>query len=174
MRLWIFGPPGSGKSTLARSLAEALDIPAHHLDDHFFQPNWVIVESETFVARVRSLMDGEAWILDGNYSHAAPLLCQRATAALWLDFPFRITYPRVLKRTITRLLSQEEICNGNHESLAKIFSRDGMPTYALLKHRRNQRRFAEFWEHFNHKKERLTDHKRVYSDAMRFVNECRR
>ena len=41
-RILILGSPGTGKSTLSRELSHILQLPVYHLDQLFFEANWVI------------------------------------------------------------------------------------------------------------------------------------
>ena len=171
MRLWIFGAPGSGKSVLARLLADARGVPFCHLDDLFWRPDWVIAPEADFLHNTRAIAETESWIIDGNCSASAPILSERASAVLWLDLPFRVTYSRVLRRTIARCLDRADICNGNRETIRRALSRQGMPAYALLNHKRNRRRYEEFWKGFPRAKRRVIHARAVRDDAERFCNE---
>lgn len=157
MRIWIIGSPGSGKSTLARALAGALDLPFIELDALYWLPAWKVCETSEFVDRVRAAIESEYWVVDGNYKSVAPLLIEKAEMLFWLDLPLRRTYPRVIKRTFSRLLSGEELWNGNHEPLANLLSKDGMLWYSLAKHQKNHARFRSFWHEFPGRKVRLTN-----------------
>lgn len=161
MKIWMIGAPGSGKTTVARGLSRELGIPAYELDHLFWLPGWRIAPREDLVAGVARLVAQEGWIIDGNYPAAAPLLNDTADLLLWFDLPFPLTYWRVLSRTAQRLVRGEEVCNGNRETLRNLFHRDGMPAYALLKHRRNQARYRGFWDAFPRQKLRLTRPRQV-------------
>jgi len=65
-------------------------------------------------------------VADGNYSRARSLLWPRASAVVWLNYPFRIVLARALRRTVVRGVTREELWSGNRESLRLAFlSRQG-------------------------------------------------
>src|SRR6516225_379561 len=95
-RIVILGPCGAGKSTLARRIGERLGLPVVHLDRFFWNPGWVQTEEATFRARVEKAAEGDAWVMDGNYTNPAPInhRLSRAHAVIWLDLPRHIYFPR--------------------------------------------------------------------------------
>jgi adenylate kinase family enzyme len=99
-RILILGPCGAGKSTLARVIGERLGLPVVHLDRFFWNPGWVQTEHSTFRDRVTEAAGGGAWVMDGNYTDSLDVRLPRADAVIWLDFPRRIYFPRVLWRMI--------------------------------------------------------------------------
>lgn len=156
MKVWVIGAPGAGKTTIARRLGRDFGVPVHELDALFWRPGWQIAPRDAFVAGVAAVTAGTAWVVDGNYAAAAPLLTAAADLLLWLDLPFPRTYWRVLTRTARRLLTRDELWNGNRESLRIALGADGLPAYALLKHGRNRERFAGYWQAFAGAKVRVT------------------
>ena len=73
-RILIIGCSGSGKSTLARALGEKLDIPVVHLDQLWWKEGWENVTREEFDSRLAMAMNGDQWIIDGNYSRTIGLI----------------------------------------------------------------------------------------------------
>jgi adenylate kinase family enzyme len=170
MKVWIVGSPGSGKSVIGRQLAERLRTVHHELDTDYWMADWVIRPREEFEQLVSEAAASCAWVIDGNYVAAAPILSQKADILLWIDLPFFITYPRVLRRTWERITTQQEIWHGNRESWQNTLNKDGMPCYALFKHRRNQERIRRYWDSFVGPKKRLTRPRHVLQDAIEGVN----
>ena len=99
-RIMIVGPPGSGKSTLARDLGAVLDLPVIHLDAHYWLPGWVEPPLDVWRERVRQLVLGETWILDGNYSDTFDLRLAVADTIVFLDLPRHICLTRVIARSL--------------------------------------------------------------------------
>ncbi|MEA2639656.1 MAG: hypothetical protein QOF51_1050 [Chloroflexota bacterium] len=99
-RVLVLGPSGAGKSTLARQLGELLDLPVCHLDQLFWLPGWVEAPREVFDERLAEVIAGNAWVIDGNYSRVLEARLARADTAIYLDFPRRLCYYRVVKRLI--------------------------------------------------------------------------
>jgi adenylate kinase family enzyme len=97
-RVLVMGPPGSGKSTLALQLGRQLGIQVVHLDALHFLPGWIEVKPEVEEGRLREIVAGEQWIIDGNYSRMLDIRLPRADTVILLDFPLSVCYWRVLKR----------------------------------------------------------------------------
>src|SRR5437867_3125600 len=114
-RIAVYGPSGSGKTTLARNIGAALGLPVIELDAVFHQPNWTPTPDDEFRAKIGALLDSysDGWVADGNYGMVRPLILSRADAVLRLRLPFRVVYPRLLRRTLTRAWRKEELWNTN-------------------------------------------------------------
>jgi adenylate kinase family enzyme len=99
-RVLILGPSGAGKSTLARRIGARLGLPVVHLDVFNWNPGWVQTEAGLFRQRVAEAAAREAWVMDGNYIAHLDLRLPRAEAAIWLDLPRYIYFPRAVWRSI--------------------------------------------------------------------------
>ena len=101
-RIAIFGSPGSGKSTLARQLSALTGLPAVHLDQHYFNPGWVIKETGEFRAALRERVATDGWITDGNYlTESIPAgRLDRADTLILLNVPRWRCLGRVLRRSL--------------------------------------------------------------------------
>jgi adenylate kinase family enzyme len=99
-RIMIVGPAGSGKSTLARDLGTVLDLPVIHLDAHYWLPGWMEPQLDVWRERVRQLVLGETWIIDGNYSDTFDLRLTVADTIVFLDVPRHICLSRVIVRSL--------------------------------------------------------------------------
>lgn len=143
-RLIVIGTSGSGKTTLAKALAALLDSPFVELDALHWDPHWTPAPPETFRARVAAATAGERWIVDGGYSAVRDLLWPRADTLIWLDYPIRVNLWRLLLRARHRIVSREELWNGNRESFRLNFlSRDSLFIWVLKTHRRRRREYAQ-------------------------------
>jgi adenylate kinase family enzyme len=108
-RILILGPSGAGKSTLARLIGERLGVPVVHLDRFFWNPGWVQTDVPAFREQVAEAVKGDTWVMDGNYTdQSLDLRLPRADAVIWLDFPRRIYFPRVLRRMLVNYGSARE------------------------------------------------------------------
>ena len=91
-----------------------------------------------------------AWVIDGSYqSKIGQLVLASADVVVWLDLPMRVWLPRLVRRTIRRARSGEELWSGNRESLRKAFlSRDSLILFTLRHFRARRRtypvRFADY------------------------------
>jgi len=97
-RVAIIGPGGAGKSWLARELGRRLDLPVFHLDDLFWKPGWVESDRDEWAALNRELVQGERWILDGNYGGTMEIRLEAADTIVFLDPPTLLCIWRVLRR----------------------------------------------------------------------------
>jgi len=97
-RIAIVGCPGSGKSTLARQLAEKTGHPLIHLDYHYWQPGWVPAPRDEFIAKMERWVQGERWIIDGNYKGTMELRFAAADLAIYLDPPPLLCVWRAVRR----------------------------------------------------------------------------
>ncbi|HEX5417829.1 MAG TPA: adenylate kinase, partial [Chloroflexota bacterium] len=94
-----------------------------------------------FRARVAQALAADRWVADGNYSAARDLVWGTADTLIWLDYPLRVILPRLLRRTIRRGVTGEELWNGNRERLTFLFTRDSLILWALQTHPRYRREF---------------------------------
>ena len=138
-RISVIGTSGSGKSRFADKLARILHIPHVELDALHWEADWVPAHREVFRSRVREAVGAESWVVDGNYSKSArDLVWGRADTIVWLDFSFTVTIGRLLRRTIYRLVTGEECCNGNRERLGLALSKDSVILWALQSYKRHR------------------------------------
>ncbi|MBN1260263.1 MAG: adenylate kinase [Anaerolineae bacterium] len=141
-RINVVGVTGSGKTTMARRLSAALQIPHIELDALYWAPNWEPAPVEVFRARVADVLQGDAWVIDGNYSLARDLTWQRVDTVVWLDYRLALIMVRLLHRTLRRSLAHEELWNENYENLSRaLLSRDSILLYALQSFSRRRRTY---------------------------------
>jgi adenylate kinase family enzyme len=97
-RIAIVGSGGSGKSVMASQLGSLLGIPVVHLDAVFWRPGWVETPRAEWRETVQQLVQGDSWIMDGNYSGTFDLRFQSADTIIFLDMPRTLCEWRVIKR----------------------------------------------------------------------------
>lgn len=127
----IVGVPGAGKTTVGRQLARALGVPFVELDQIFHQPGWHELPLDEFRARVAEAVAGGRWVVDGNYSAVRDLAWARADTVVWLDLPRWLIMRRVVARTLRRVVTREELWNGNREPLGNLYRVD--PTKNIIR-----------------------------------------
>lgn len=98
-RILIVGCCGAGKSTIARKLKACLGLPVIHLDQHYHLPNWEEPSTEVWRNRVSQLVNGERWIMDGNYGGSLDIRLPVADTVIFMDYPTSTCLWRVLTRT---------------------------------------------------------------------------
>ncbi|MDB5033664.1 MAG: topology modulation protein [Chlorobi bacterium] len=141
-RVVVIGSSGAGKSTLAASLAGALGSHHMELDALHWKPNWVPSPIEEFRERVGLAAAGDRWVADGNYGGVRDVLWARATAIIWLNYSFPVTFSRVVRRTFHRAITRQELYSGNRESLlTAFFSRESILLWVITTFRRRRREF---------------------------------
>lgn len=94
----IIGCCGSGKSTLARALSSIVNLPIVHLDQCYWQPNWVEMEKKKWTSMVKEIANRPEWIIDGNYGSSLDIRVQKADTVIYLDFPTVSCLWRITKR----------------------------------------------------------------------------
>jgi adenylate kinase family enzyme len=114
-RVSVIGPSGSGKSTLARTLAQQLDATWLELDSIYHQADWTPLPVEEYQRRIAEFVQGERWVVDGNYSEIQDLVWEAADTVEWIDLPRRTIFPWLVRRTLRRVGRGEELWNGNRE-----------------------------------------------------------
>lgn len=113
----MIGTTGSGKSTLAQQLARNIDVSFIELDRLHWEPKWAEAPDGVLRSRTELATRPPAWVVAGNYSVVRDIVWPRAEAAVWLDYPLRTVFWRLLTRTLRRWWTQEELWNGNVEPL---------------------------------------------------------
>jgi adenylate kinase family enzyme len=145
-RIHIVGTAGSGKTYLAQELSTRLGIPHIELDALFWRSGWQESENEDFRGRVREALSGEAWVVDGNYSRVRDIVWKQVELVVWLDYSLWVCFWRVLLRSIGRIISREELWNGNRESFSDVFfSKDSIVLYSFQAHARLRKRYADLF-----------------------------
>ena len=117
----MVGPSGSGKTTLATALADACGLPHTELDALWWDPGWTEVGAEEFRRRLAPVVAGDRWVLCGNFFTvgARDVAWPRADTIVWVDLAKWRTITRIIRRTIRRSRSGEELWagTGNRERL---------------------------------------------------------
>ncbi|MEU5552996.1 adenylate kinase [Micromonospora sp. NPDC047793] len=139
-RILVYGVHGSGKSTLAQHLAHRLGLPWHPVDDLLWEPGWVEVPVAVQRSRIEAICRKERWILDGAYHGWRDVPLARADLVIGLDYPRWLSFRWLLRRTLDRLRTREEICNGNRESLGSVLSSESVLVWHLTGYARERAR----------------------------------
>jgi adenylate kinase family enzyme len=142
-RIVVIGTSGSGKTTVADRIAIELGIKNIELDSIHWLPNWTELPDEDFRTRMKKETEEKAWVIDGNYKVVRNIIWGKADTLVWLDLPFRVVFWRVLKRTLRRIWTGEELWNGNVEGLSALFGWNSMPVWVIRTYWRRKREYQE-------------------------------
>jgi adenylate kinase family enzyme len=143
-RIVVVGTTSSGKSTLAKRLAEKIGGDFIELDALYWEPNWVGAELKVFRERVETATSSQVWLVAGNYRGVRDLIWSNAQAVIWLDYSLPILFWRLLKRTVKRWITQEELWNGNRETFwwhFKIWSEESLFHWLFKTYWRRKREY---------------------------------
>jgi len=139
----IASASGCGKTTVGRALAKRLEVPFVELDELNHGPGWTEATAEELRARVAPIVATDGWVIDGGYrGKLGDLVLTAADTVVWLDLPRRQWLPRLVRRTIVRIVSRQELWGGNRESVRNaLVGRDALIPYALRGYRARRRRY---------------------------------
>ncbi len=85
-KIIILGCPGSGKSTFARKLHCRTNIPLIHLDNLWWNADRTHITREEFDRKLMAILQGDQWIIDGDYSRTYELRFRFCDTVIFLDF----------------------------------------------------------------------------------------
>jgi adenylate kinase family enzyme len=105
-RVLVIGMAGSGKSTFSRTLSAKTGLPVIHLDVHYWKPGWVKPSEDAWRETQRSLLGGDAWIVDGNDLQTLELRLERADTVVLLDTPWWTCASRAFMRGLLKPIGE--------------------------------------------------------------------
>jgi adenylate kinase family enzyme len=132
---------GNGKTTFGRALAARLGVQFVETDALNHGPDWTEATADELRAKVAPIVEQQSWVIDGAYmGKLGNLVVGKADTVVWLDLPMRVWLPRLLRRTVRRVVSREELWNGNRETFRNSFlSRESVIYFALRNNWRRRR-----------------------------------
>ena len=123
----VVGCSGSGKTTVAQQIADRLEIEHIELDDLAQQPGWKLRPAEEFRSDLQRRLSGaeQGWVTCGHYERlAGSMHLEQANKIVWIDLPRSTVMARVIRRTIRRVITREELWNGNKEPWTNLYHWD--------------------------------------------------
>jgi len=152
-KIAIVGVSGSGKSTLAKKLAQKYNVECIELDSLFMNGDWVETEVAEFRDRVTRRLDGlPGYIIDGNYGKVRDITWDSCDTIIWLNYSRLLTMKRVILRTIKRVVTNQELWNGNRESFRKSFlSRDSIILWSWNTYERRRIEYSRLQKQYEEK-----------------------
>ena len=79
-------------------MGERLGLPIIHLDAYYWRSRWQETDAERWQQLQQKLVQGERWIIDGNYGNTMDVRLTAADTIIWLDFNRYLCLWRVFKR----------------------------------------------------------------------------
>jgi len=79
-------------------MGRKLSLPIIHLDRHYWNPGWQETPPEEWEQKVKDLISGERWVMDGNYTSTLAMRSQAADSIIFIDVPRRVSYLRIFLR----------------------------------------------------------------------------
>jgi adenylate kinase family enzyme len=103
-RTVVIGNSGSGKSTLAEAMANLAHIPVIDLDLlHWEEGGYGSKRNENVARRmVLEVSNQPRWLIEGAFGWLAEVAIPKATALIWLDFPWSLCRAGLLARGLRR------------------------------------------------------------------------
>jgi adenylate kinase family enzyme len=143
-RFVIIGTSGSGKTTLARELAAKLSLCHVEMDALHWEENWRSTPADVLREKMSNALNGDKWVVDGNYSVVRDMVWGQCDTIIWLDYSFPLTVWRVTRRTFGRVFGRKELWNGNRETFRKAFlSKESIILWAINTYQRRKRELPE-------------------------------
>ncbi len=129
-RVLVVAMSGAGKTTAARRLSERAGMPFFEMDALSIGPGWSSPVS--LEADLAEILDRPRWVIDSwGPVEQRDALWAAADTVVWLDYPRRVVWPRLLRRSLRRSWTREPIFGGNVETWALWLSRDHPVWHAL-------------------------------------------
>ncbi len=126
-RVLLHGVTGSGKSTAALALGKELGLPVHLTDEEFgWLPNWVQRPADDMRRLAGAAASEPEWVFDTAYGAFRDLVEPHADVIVGLDYPRWLSLARLMRRTLSRIVTRQEMCNGNTENWRAIFSSESI------------------------------------------------
>lgn len=156
-RVVVVGNCGTGKTYVARRLADLLAVPYVCNDAVIWGPNWTPTPRPLRLERFEALTRGPGWTYDGNVGSLTDpedlLILRRADTLVWLDLPRWAGGWQLLRRSVRRVWTREELWHGNRETFRGMFlSRDSILWWAWRLYGLRRRQYSAIaadpaWSH---------------------------
>jgi len=145
----IIGSSGAGKTTLAKALSSKLNIPHTELDSIFHLKDWQPLDNDEFKARVGSITKESSWIICGNYFNklGGENYLSKADTVIWCDYSFLLVFSRLLRRTLKRILTKQELWNENREGfIVNFFTKESVLLWMMREWNQQKQRYGKIFQ----------------------------
>ncbi len=135
-KIIVLGCSGSGKSTLAKRLHACTGLPLIHLDNIWWKADRTHISRDEFDRQLAVLLQGEKWIIDGDYSRTYETRFRSCDTIIFLDYSEKECMNGIMNRVGTR---RTDIPWAEHQidpelaELVKNYNRNNRPVlYSLI------------------------------------------
>ena len=94
----VIGCPGSGKSVFSAALSLRTGLPLCHLDMLYWNPDRTTVSRDVFDGRLKTILEDDRWIIDGNYKRTMETRMMAADTVFFLDYPTEVCLEGIRER----------------------------------------------------------------------------
>jgi adenylate kinase family enzyme len=146
LRVLVIGTSGSGKSTFAERLAARTGAAYVELDLINWAPGWHdrhLEEPAAFLDDVDAATRGARWVVSGGYSMTRPILLPRLTDLVWLDLPRWQVMRQVIRRSVQRAASGDDVFPGCREDWPRLLTAEHPIRWAWSTHRSGRVKFGK-------------------------------
>jgi len=145
-RVSVIGNTGSGKTTVSRAIAERLGVPCVELDELHWGPNWTEASADELIAKLSPIVAQDGWVIDGMYFRKiGGLVLRRADTVVWVDPPWLVTFARLLRRSLSRVIRRTRLYNGNRETFWNLFHPQNSLLLFAIRTGRRRRELLSVW-----------------------------
>lgn len=108
-------------------------MPYFATDPFYWEANWKPASPERVREQLRSVLERQSWVLDGNFDDERALLWPRADCIIWLDYALPVILSRVIWRNLGWAISGKATWSGNRMSFQRALSgiRHSFRSYSL-------------------------------------------
>ena len=99
-KVLVIGSGGAGKSTFASTLSSRTGLPLIHLDALYWRPGWIEPPAAEWDQTIEHLLEGDAWIMDGNYGRTLERRLTACDTVIFLDLPRLLCLQRIIRRRL--------------------------------------------------------------------------
>jgi adenylate kinase family enzyme len=118
-KILIVGAPGVGKSFLSKKIGNDLNVPVHHLDKMFWQPNWVASDQSVFEEKISNILSQDRFIMEGTYMSTFKKRISHADIVVLVETRVLRRFYRIISRTLKSAgKSRDDLAEGCVEKLS--------------------------------------------------------
>lgn len=130
-KILVVGSPGAGKTTFSKLLAKKLNIPVRHIDDIYWQANWLRTDHDVMLQQLEMVCKEQQWILDGNHLKTLEKRLKYADVIILLDYSVNLCFTRFIKRSVKRYLGINDNLPINIEQSPCLSKKISIPWHIL-------------------------------------------